>query len=89
MATKVDEAEVTLHAPDPIPVVAPEKAAGLVPLEVGQVSQLEAKADAFVNELAVLDPNSPEFGKKVDQLTILKTRARYTLKQERAEAAGT
>lgn len=26
---------------------------------------------------------------KVDQLTILKTRARYTLNQERAEAAGT
>lgn len=26
---------------------------------------------------------------KVDQLTILKTRARYTLNQERAQAAGT
>jgi uncharacterized protein YaaN involved in tellurite resistance len=69
MATQVQEAEITLSAPDPVPAVAPEKASGLVPLKDEQVSALDAKAEAFVEELAALDPNSPEFGKKVDQLT--------------------
>ena len=81
MATKVEEAEITLTAPDAVPPVAPEKASGLVPLQEGQKTQLEAKADAFVAELAALDPNSPEFGKKVDQLTNMG-------RKEIADAAG-
>lgn len=71
MATKVEEVEIKLNAPDPVPAVAPEKAAGLVPIQEGQKTQLEAKAESFVDELAALDPNSPEFGKKVDQLTTM------------------
>jgi uncharacterized protein YaaN involved in tellurite resistance len=81
VATKVEEVEIALNAPDPVPVVAPEKASGLVPLQDGQKSQLEEKADAFVAELALLDPNSPEFGKKVDQLTNMG-------RKEIADAAG-
>ena len=81
MATKVEEADITLTAPDPVPVVSPEKAAGLVPLAEGQKTQLEAKAESFVDELAALDPNSPEFGKMVDQLTVMG-------RKEIAEAAG-
>jgi uncharacterized protein YaaN involved in tellurite resistance len=81
VATKVDEAEITLTAPDAVRPVAPEKASGLVPLQEGQKGQLEAKADAFVAELAALDPNSPEFGKKVDQLTNMG-------RKEIADAAG-
>ena len=81
MATQVEEPEITLTAPDPVPVVAPEKASGLVPLAEGQKSQLEEKAESFVNDLAALDPNSPEFGKMVDQLTVMG-------RKEIAEAAG-
>jgi uncharacterized protein YaaN involved in tellurite resistance len=81
LATQVQEAEITLTAPDPVPVVTPEKASGLVPVDDGKKSALEAKASAFVEELAALDANSPEFGKKVDQLTNMGRR-------EISEAAG-
>jgi hypothetical protein len=37
-ATAVDS-DLVLTAPDPVPVVAPEKAAGLVPLEAAQKSR--------------------------------------------------
>src|SRR5690606_17648177 len=53
----------------PVPVVAPEKAAGLVPVDAEKKSKLEEKADGFVNELVALDANSPDFGQNVDQIT--------------------
>ena len=81
MATQLEEPGLTLIAPEPIPMVTPAKAAGLVPLETGQKTQLEAKAEAFVEELALLDANSPEFGRKVDQLTTMG-------RKEIADAAG-
>lgn len=59
----------TLTAPDPVPQVAPEQAAGLVPVTTEQKSKLDSKVDAFVNELVVADANSPAFGEKVDQIT--------------------
>lgn len=61
--------ELTLEAPSPVPDVKPEKAAGLVPVEEETKSKLEAKVDLFVSDLIAQDANSPEFGKKVDQLT--------------------
>ena len=60
---------ITLTPPDPVPVVAPEQAAGLVPVSDENRSKLEAKVDAFVADLIAVDAQSPEFGKKVDQLT--------------------
>jgi uncharacterized protein YaaN involved in tellurite resistance len=81
LATQVQEPTITLNAPDPVPVVAPEKASGLVPLKDEQRSALDEKADGFVSELVLLDPNSPEFGKKVDQLTTMG-------RKEIAEASG-
>ena len=81
MATAATESDLTLHAPTPVRVISPDKAAGLVPLEPQQKSQLEARAEAFVEELAAFDANSPEFGKKVDQITNMGRR-------EIAEAAG-
>lgn len=59
----------TLTAPDPVPDVAPEQAAGLVPVSSEQKSKLDTKVDAFVNELVSVDANSPQFGEKVDQIT--------------------
>lgn len=68
MATQVQSPELTLSALDPVPVVAIEKAAGLVPIEAAQKSQLEAKAEDFVRDLVAQDVNSPEFGKRVDAI---------------------
>ena len=71
MATSIDTvtAKLELTPPDPVPVVAPMQAAGLVPVSDDNKSKLEAKADAFVADLVAQDAASPEFGKRVDQLT--------------------
>jgi uncharacterized protein YaaN involved in tellurite resistance len=62
-------ADLKLEAPAPVPVVAPEKAAGLVPVAAEVRSQLEEKVDGFIADLIAQDVNSPEFGQKVDQIT--------------------
>ncbi|ARU17147.1 toxic anion resistance protein [Croceicoccus marinus] len=63
------ENELSLEAPSPVPDVKPEKAAGLVPVSEQVKSKLDAKVESFVEDLISADANSPEFGKKVDQLT--------------------
>ncbi|AKM06199.1 toxic anion resistance protein [Pelagerythrobacter marensis] len=63
------ETDLELTPPDPVPQVAPEKAAGLVPVSEEKKSKLEEKVDAFVADLVSVDANSPEFGTKVDQIT--------------------
>jgi uncharacterized protein YaaN involved in tellurite resistance len=85
MATSATETasatKLKLDPPDVLQPVAPQEAAGLVPLKDGERSELEKKVDSFVDELVSLDSNSPEFGKKVDQLTAMG-------RKEIAEAAG-
>ena len=82
MATKVaTETELKLDAPAPVPAVAPERASGLVPLDDGQRTKLDEKVDEFIDALVAQDANSPEFGRRVDQLTNMGRR-------EIAEAAG-
>jgi uncharacterized protein YaaN involved in tellurite resistance len=78
--TKTEE-KLDLSPPDVVPAVAPEKAAGLVPIEDEKRSKLDEKVHGFVEELAALDANSPEFGAKVDQITNMG-------RKEIAEAAG-
>jgi uncharacterized protein YaaN involved in tellurite resistance len=73
--------ELKLTAPDPVPAVQPEKAAGLVPVEEEQKTKLEARVDEFVEDLVSQDVNSPEFSRRVDQITNMGRR-------EIAEAAG-
>ena len=75
------ETELTLTPPAPVAPVVPAKAEGLVPLKDDQRTALDAKAEGFVDELAALDANSPEFGRKVDQISNMGRR-------EIAEAAG-
>jgi uncharacterized protein YaaN involved in tellurite resistance len=60
---------IQLTAPDPVPVVTPAQASGLVPVSEEAKSALAVKVDAFVRDLVSQDANSPEFGKRVDQLT--------------------
>ncbi len=81
MATQVQDATITLTPPEPVMPVAPEKASGLVPIDDVKKTALEAKAEAFVEELAALDAASPEFGKKVEQLVNMG-------RKEIAEASG-
>ncbi len=67
--TATAEPAIKLEPPAPVPVIAPEKAAGLVSLSDDQKSKLETRVDSFVDELIAIDANSPEFGQKVDQIT--------------------
>jgi uncharacterized protein YaaN involved in tellurite resistance len=73
--------KLKLDAPDALQPVAPSEAAGLVPLKSEETTELDKRVGQFVDELAGLDSNSPEFGKKVDQLTAMG-------RKEIAEAAG-
>ncbi|WP_137680194.1 toxic anion resistance protein [Aurantiacibacter suaedae] len=61
--------KLELTPPDPVPSVAPTKAAGLVPVDEEKKTALQEKVEGFVSELIALDANSPDFGKKVDQIT--------------------
>ena len=72
---------LTLDPPAPLQTVDAAQASGLVPLKDEQKSQLDEKVESFVAELVALDANSPEFGKKVDQLTTMG-------RKEISEAAG-
>ena len=73
--------KLKLDPPEALQPIAVHEAAGLVPLKGEETSELEKKVDKFVEELAALDSNSPDFGKKVDQLTAMG-------RKEIAEAAG-
>ncbi|GLT00288.1 toxic anion resistance protein [Sphingobium jiangsuense] len=70
-----------LDPPDPVPAVPPERAAGLVPVDEEHKAKLAARVDDFIEELVAQDVNSPEFGRRVDQITNMGRR-------EIAEAAG-
>ena len=72
MATQSDTAtatELNLTPPEPIPTVDVEKAVGLVPGDEGKKTELDSKVDSFVAELIAHDTQSPEFSKRVDEIS--------------------
>ena len=73
--------KIKLEPPEALQPVAVHEASGLVPLKGEETSELDSKVAKFVDELAAMDANSPEFGKKVDALTAMG-------RKEIAEAAG-
>ncbi len=73
--------KIKLEPPEALQPIAVHEASGLVPLKGEETSELDSKVAKFVDELAALDSNSPEFGKKVDQLTAMG-------RKEISEAAG-
>ncbi|MEE4453299.1 toxic anion resistance protein [Novosphingobium resinovorum] len=82
MATATETAgELKLTPPDPVPVVQPERAAGLVPVGDEAKSKLQVRVAEFVDDLVAQDAASPEFGRRVDQLTSMG-------RKEIAEASG-
>ncbi|QXG76695.1 toxic anion resistance protein [Modestobacter sp. L9-4] len=60
---------LVLAPPAPVVVVAPEQAAGAVPLDDGKAVALRSRADAFVADLVSLDSKSPAFAEKVASIT--------------------
>ena len=73
--------KIKLEPPEALQAITVHEASGLVPLKGEETSELDAKVAKFVDELAAMDSNSPEFGKKVDQLTAMG-------RKEISEAAG-
>jgi uncharacterized protein YaaN involved in tellurite resistance len=73
--------KLNLNPPEALQPVEPTEASGLVPLKQEETNELDKRVAQFVDELSKLDSNSPEFGKKVDQLTAMG-------RKEIAEAAG-
>ena len=73
--------KIKLEPPEALQAISVQQSSGLVPLKQAETSELDDKVAKFVDELAALDANSPEFGKKVDQLTAMG-------RKEIAEAAG-
>ncbi len=71
MAETQTETAIKLEPPLAVTAIAPSQAAGLVPLQTDQKTALDARVDAFINELVATDAASPEFGKKVDALANL------------------
>jgi uncharacterized protein YaaN involved in tellurite resistance len=67
--TAIADKKLTLEAPDPVPVVTAAEATGLVPVSEDVKSKLDEKVDGFIADLVAQDVNSPEFGKRVDQIT--------------------
>jgi uncharacterized protein YaaN involved in tellurite resistance len=63
------ETKLKLDAPEALAAVQPQEAAGLVPVQEEVRSKLDVVVDKFVDELVAVDSNSPEFGKKIDELT--------------------
>ena len=61
--------DLKLTPPDPVPVVTATQAMGLVPVSDDQKTKLEERVEAYIADLIAQDVNSPEFGKRVDQLT--------------------
>jgi uncharacterized protein YaaN involved in tellurite resistance len=68
-ATMTEEPILVLEPPSPVPVVSPERAAGLVSIGDETRSELETRVDEFVAGLVSAETNSPEFGRKIDQIT--------------------
>ena len=85
MATEAPETKTAtklkLDPPEALQPVPVAEASGLVPLKTEETTELDKRVSQFVDELAALDSNSPDFGKKVDQLTAMG-------RKEIAEAAG-
>src|SRR5947208_15686992 len=79
--TTATATKLKLDPPEALEAIPPTEAAGLVPLKSEETTELDSRVAKFVDELAALDANSPEFGKKVDQLTTMG-------RKEIAEAAG-
>jgi uncharacterized protein YaaN involved in tellurite resistance len=63
--------DLVLTPPAPVKPVPTEKAATMLPLADSTATALAERARGFVTGLAAMDPRSPEFAKKVDDISKL------------------
>ncbi|MEU4541413.1 toxic anion resistance protein [Streptosporangium sp. NPDC023825] len=61
--------DLVLSPPEPVAKVPTEKAATMLPVPEGRETELAEKARGFAEELDGLDPRSPEFARKVHDIT--------------------
>jgi uncharacterized protein YaaN involved in tellurite resistance len=61
--------EIVLTPPSAVPELEGSQATGMVAVDPAKRTELQAKADSFVADLASQVPGSPEFSHKVDDLT--------------------
>ncbi|MGV9306391.1 toxic anion resistance protein [Nonomuraea sp. NPDC003727] len=61
--------DLVLSPPEPVAKVPVEKAATMLPISEGRSDELAEKAKGFAEELSELDPRSPEFTRKVHDIT--------------------
>ncbi|MDP4507886.1 toxic anion resistance protein [Nonomuraea turcica] len=61
--------DLVLTPPAPVAPVPTETAAGMLPMSGERTAELTAKARAFAGELGGLDPRSPEFSRKVHDIS--------------------
>ncbi|WP_440070732.1 toxic anion resistance protein [Streptosporangium sp. OZ121] len=61
--------DLVLSPPEPVAKVPTEKAATMLPVPEGREAELAEKARGFAEELGGLDPRSPEFTRKVHDIT--------------------
>ncbi|MGW5688773.1 toxic anion resistance protein [Nonomuraea sp. NPDC003754] len=61
--------DLVLSPPEPVAKVPVEKAATMLPISEGRSDELAEKAKGFAEELCELDPRSPEFTRKVHDIT--------------------
>ncbi len=67
-ATEPATSALVLEAPAPVRAVAPTQAAGAVPISAADEAMLDEKVAAYVDAILSLDPHSPAFADKVDEL---------------------
>jgi len=61
-------AQLTLEAPQPVAAIAPAKAGGMVPLDQAALPGLNEKVNEFVDSLTKLDPHTPAFTAKAEEI---------------------
>ncbi|MGO4536732.1 toxic anion resistance protein [Leifsonia sp. 2MCAF36] len=66
-----ENAGVVLTPPAAVPEIGEDQAIGMVAVPPGKRAELQGKAQAFVDELAALEPGSPEFTRKIVDITRL------------------
>lgn len=63
--------DFVLTPPDPVEPVPVDRAAGLIPVSAESKVELSARAVAFIDALNAVDPQSPDFGRIVDEALVL------------------
>ncbi|MEV4424694.1 toxic anion resistance protein [Streptomyces sp. R-07] len=65
------DAPLVLTPPEPVPAVRAEQASGLVPLDESVRLEMSRRADEYVGSLSGLDPRSPEFAGRINEIAAL------------------